>query len=623
MDISKYIKVEQKKENIMKELFTDINSKNCILDAYLDVNGKNIYQISRYSKSFIEKNKMELLNEYNSGNILFFRKYNYEKILNQYLENKYKVIDLGMKMFTNEQNKQIIDEYKSKQIEKEKRKLREKSKKDIEEKNRREAEEKIIKDIPFLKWKKEVRISNIVYKAKDNENKNVELHYAIHNSNKIKDNKLIYDNKTFKYVGYDVNKIVEIIEKTNPSYVEPGHITYVINTENSERYNKKESGKKNNKQIEIKEVKPINYNICIASKEEVIENVEKKYNLRRSVKERCVDYYQNKCSFFNNNSIISCKLKGRKCSALSSDCPHNKELLRYIKQEKKRSQKFSKPKTLSEIADEYNTTIQNINSITGNFKSRCKYYRNNKCNYKGNISNECSLQSTTCLFNDEFLAAMKKHSEKNLRKKQSKNSAQIDNQNEKVGIKKNNFYEIGLKDFIVRGNVFKCMNKKHKIDNIVAMVKVDNDGKSKMVKISAGYCPECKVYFIMDSTYHELKKKGLILCRITDHKNYMKNSLIGGMNLAQESILMQYGYNVSQAEGLTATGRQKILAVIIDNKILSKSEIISYLDFFINQRSKMSNMGMAISKWEADREFVENYRIGHYTQYGINAIYRR
>ena len=86
---------------------------------------------------------------------------------------------------------------------------------------------------------------------------------------------------------------------------------------------------------------------------------------------------------------------------------------------------------------------------------------------------------------------------------------------------------------------------------------------------------------------------------------------------------MQYGYNVSQVKGLSATRRQKILAVIIDNKVMAKSEIISYLDFFINQRNSMSNMEVAVSKWEVDREFVENYRIGQYTQFGVNAIYRR
>ena len=127
----------------------------------------------------------------------------------------------------------------------------------------------------------------------------------------------------------------------------------------------------------------------------------------------------------------------------------------------------------------------------------------------------------------------------------------------------------------------------------------------------------------MDSTYQNLKRKGIILCRVTDEKKYLRNGSFNKMQLAQESILMQYGYNVSQTDGLSATGRQKILAVIIDNKIMSKSEIISYLDFFINQRSSLSRMEIAIAKWEADREFVENYKTGQYTKYGINAIYRR
>lgn len=183
--------------------------------------------------------------------------------------------------------------------------------------------------------------------------------------------------------------------------------------------------------------------------------------------------------------------------------------------------------------------------------------------------------------------------------------------------------EIGLKDFVVRTNVFKCMHNKHKIDNIVAMINIDNDGKMEQIKISAGYCNECKVYFMLNSTYQALKNKGLILCRITDEKSYLKGNYANGIRLAKESILMQYGYNTSQTNGLSATGRQKILAVIIDNKIMSKSEIISYLDFFINQRSSQARMELAISKWETDREFVENYKIGQYTQFGVNAIYRR
>ena len=62
---------------------------------------------------------------------------------------------------------------------------------------------------------------------------------------------------------------------------------------------------------------------------------------------------------------------------------------------------------------------------------------------------------------------------------------------------------------------------------------------------------------------------------------------------------------------------------MIDNHIITRSEIISYLDLFINQRYSQSKFELAISKWESDRDFVMEYNVGHYTQYGVNAIYRR
>lgn len=184
--------------------------------------------------------------------------------------------------------------------------------------------------------------------------------------------------------------------------------------------------------------------------------------------------------------------------------------------------------------------------------------------------------------------------------------------------------QIDVKDFLVRRSVFKCMHSKHQVTDITAAVRVvGDDGKAQLVKITAGYCEQCRVYFILESTYTRLRSMGVVLCRICDEKSFLKNSWINGMRLAQESILMQFGYTVSQEESLSASRRQKILAVMIDNKVLSKSEIISYLDFFINQRQYQSKFELAVSKWEMDRDFVQEYRTGEYTQFGVNAIYRK
>lgn len=184
---------------------------------------------------------------------------------------------------------------------------------------------------------------------------------------------------------------------------------------------------------------------------------------------------------------------------------------------------------------------------------------------------------------------------------------------------------IGVKDFVVRRTIFRCMNAGHNLQNIEGIIEIiNNKGNIIQTTVPAGYCPSCKIFFIMESTYQRLKMKGTPMCRISDEKAYMKSDVYtNGMQLAPESVLMQYGYTVSQQEDLSESRRQKILAVLLDYKILTKTEIISYLDFFINQRKTQHKYEKAIVKWENDREFVSEYKKGAYTQYGVSGIHRK
>ena len=595
--------VEQVKEVIMKELLTDIDDKHCVLELCIE-NGKSqpLCKVSRVSRVFLDSKKKELTKEYNSGKILFFRKYNYEKILIQYLENKYNVYDIEFDLFPSDKRK---------------RELEEKQRQELEKQKCKNLEENIIKQIPYMKWEKIVRVSNTIYTSVDNVGRKIELHYNHGNTGKNKKtNKLIYNHVTLKYVEYDVKSVVDSIEKTHPKMVT--RLEYskgVLKTKNKNREDKKEAKRK--KKLEEQK----RYNALIDAKEQYIADLIKEYGIKKQEIENYAGYYQNRCKHFNKNILMSCRFQDRPCTVFFVDCPYNHQFIHMLKEERRKKLQF-KPEPISVIAERYNTTENNVRCIAGIFKSKCSHYEKEKCSCEQMFLSSCSLQNPDCAFHDEFLNRMKKHSKKNLRKQKNQIVAK-ESKKEIISKTQSLLPEIGLKDFVVRENVFKCMHNKHKIDNVVAMINIDDNGKRKQIKISAGYCSQCKIYFIMDSTYQNLKKKGMVLCRVTDKKNYMKSGYINGMKLAQESLLMQYGYNVSQMEGLTATGRQKILAVIIDNKIMSKSEIISYIDFFISQRSSNSRMGVAISKWEADREFVENYKIGQYTQYGVNAIYRR
>lgn len=179
---------------------------------------------------------------------------------------------------------------------------------------------------------------------------------------------------------------------------------------------------------------------------------------------------------------------------------------------------------------------------------------------------------------------------------------------------------VGIKNIVVRRNIFKCMHNKHSIEDVDAVVRIMNrNAEIEETVVSAGYCKECDIFFMMESTYQQLRKRGAVVFRAVDEKNYLNRNYMNGKILAQESVLMQFGYSVSQSEGLSETRRHKILSVLVDNHILTKSEIISYLDFFINQR-RNEKFAMAVAKWTIDRNYIRNYKIGEYSRIGV--VYR-
>ena len=114
-----------------------------------------------------------------------------------------------------------------------------------------------------------------------------------------------------------------------------------------------------------------------------------------------------------------------------------------------------------------------------------------------------------------------------------------------------------------------------------------------------------------NSIYHnkpttQIKQREKI---ITGSKAYTRvtHTTDHDMELADMSILKIHGYSVSKKDGLSEERRHEILAEIIDNYVLSKKEVIKYLDFFIAQRRGQPRYREAISKWENDREFVRGY----------------
>lgn len=187
---------------------------------------------------------------------------------------------------------------------------------------------------------------------------------------------------------------------------------------------------------------------------------------------------------------------------------------------------------------------------------------------------------------------------------------------------------IEAKDFVVRRNTFKCRYNNHSLQDVQAVfTTISRMGNVNNITIPAGYCPSCDMYFIMDSTYKTIRNSGVPICKTMDDKTYKslsENQLFS--RWSQESILMQFGYSVSQTDDLSSVQRQKILAAIVDNGVLSKSDVISYINNFIDLRKNQKNSDgsmryrVAIKRWTEDRDFITNYRTGTFKEVQIRRI---
>lgn len=315
---------ERVKQVIMKELFIDISDKLCILDLYVtnSEKSKNI-QISKVSQVFIEQTSEKLLTEYNKGKILFFRKYDYEKILNDHLQRKYNVQYSEFDMFPSE---------------KKQNKLEQQQKRKLEEKACREKEERIIEGLAGLKWEKTVRVATIVYKSVDENGKVLELHYVTGKANrkKVINNKLLYDKSPLSYVEYDVNKVVSIIEKTKPKNMKAENIVAVFNNKESIKSTKKTKKTSVNKQDrneqELKTLKV----------QSAIENISENYKVNVSSVNKVIEQIGNTCSYAKNG----------KCLRLNEKCrPYKKQCILYYRflsklLEKSKEQNVTKKKII-------------------------------------------------------------------------------------------------------------------------------------------------------------------------------------------------------------------------------------------------------------------------------------
>ena len=219
------------------------------------------------------------------------------------------------------------------------------------------------------------------------------------------------------------------------------------------------------------------------------------------------------------------------------------------------------------------------------------------------------------LANDEYLLQMDEKNKEEFKKIQKRSEVlRIEHRDN----------EIRVKDFLIKRNVFKCIHSDHILEDINATVSVvTNKGDLEPVHVSAGYCRNCNVYFVLEEPLKKLLSKGRPMCFLYDWDKKEKELHPGYVFMSAESLLHQYGYNVNAIDNIPTAKRQRILDTMIDNGVMTKNEILSYLNLFITQRQNNKFMHEAIGKWQEDIEHLLQYKASGNDSVQIRSFYRK
>lgn len=168
-----------------------------------------------------------------------------------------------------------------------------------------------------------------------------------------------------------------------------------------------------------------------------------------------------------------------------------------------------------------------------------------------------------------------------------------------------------------------CIRYKHLITDVAAHIELQ--GEERIV-IHASYCTKCRIAFIRKEYYKQLCHRYRLLPVFANFVELGEDgyTAVKPPSMAPESILMLCGYNAKE-NGLAAPERQVILENILSAGILSKTEIIEYLEYFISFHGRQDRMCLAVAKWEEDLNFVRRYDLKSHPSMSVHKIerYRR
>lgn len=167
---------------------------------------------------------------------------------------------------------------------------------------------------------------------------------------------------------------------------------------------------------------------------------------------------------------------------------------------------------------------------------------------------------------------------------------------------------------ISKGRIL-CHQQKHPVAPATPIL---HDGYDRELQLNVVYCPKCKRYMLNHISFEHYRKiNGILIGKL---RMITSNCAGGEFDMAMESPLKLCGYSVSQAQGLASSTRQYILAKIIHDDIMTKPEVIHYLEHFIKLNGSKRENALAVEKWRDDLDFVYKYDISIQPKVYISAI---
>lgn len=169
---------------------------------------------------------------------------------------------------------------------------------------------------------------------------------------------------------------------------------------------------------------------------------------------------------------------------------------------------------------------------------------------------------------------------------------------------------LDFKNVIVKTSFRKCEKDNHDICIRNAIIYILNNTTHQIVPetLPLLYCKDCNVYYMYEDQYITLTKKGRILCRVYNTKQWQESGhttdLFGSLNM--ESIFKICGYRVDANSNIPDQARHSLLDFIIQRNIVNLNQTLNFLHWLISIKKDMPHMRNAVEKWKNDLNYINN-----------------